>query len=74
MIKQKPELSLDDLNGVSGGDFLGGLSSMIALAAARLEGGTGHGAGGSIQQQGIGASSSKVNASLHRIESQLRPS
>jgi hypothetical protein len=47
---------------------------MIALAAARLEGGTGHGAGGSIQQQGISASSSKVNASLHRIESQLRPS
>ena len=34
----KSEISMAELDSVSGGDFLGGLSCLVQLAAAKLEG------------------------------------
>lgn len=70
MTKQTCELRMDELDSVSGGDILGGLSCLVQLAAAALEGAKS--ATTSVVRQTLAPTYSPVNVGQTRIADRLR--
>jgi hypothetical protein len=73
MTKEIRELRMDELDSVSGGDFLGGLSSLVQLAAAALEGAKESTITSTpVVRQTLGAAYSPANVGQTRIADRLR--